>query len=61
MLFRSTSKRDGQLVQSGGRVLTVVARGATYQQAIEVAYRAAGHIAFDGMQSRGDIGQKALR
>jgi phosphoribosylamine--glycine ligase len=56
-----TSRRDGQLVTAGGRVLTVVGRGATHREAIEVAYRAAGHIAFDGMQSRGDIGQKALR
>ena len=56
-----TSRRDGQLVTSGGRVLTVVGRGATYRAAIEVAYQAAAHISFDGMQSRRDIGQKALR
>ena len=56
-----TSRRDGQLVTSGGRVLTVVGRGATHRAAIEVAYRAAAHISFDGMQSRRDIGQKALR
>ena len=56
-----TSRRDGQLVTSGGRVLTVVGRGPTYREAIDVAYRAAAHIAFDGMQSRRDIGQKALQ
>ena len=56
-----TSRRDGQLITSGGRVLTVVGRGATHRDAIDVAYRAAAHIAFDGMQSRRDIGQKALR
>lgn len=56
-----TSRRDGQLVTSGGRVLTVVGRGPTYREAIEVAYRAAAHITFDGMQLRHDIGQKALR
>ena len=56
-----TSRRAGQLVTSGGRVLTVVGRGPTYRAAIEVAYRAAAHITFDGMQLRHDIGQKALR
>lgn len=56
-----TRRRDGQLVTSGGRVLTVVGRGATYRAAIDAAYQAAAHIAFDGMQLRRDIGQKALR
>jgi phosphoribosylamine---glycine ligase len=56
-----TSRRDGQLVTSGGRVLTVVGRGATHRDAVDVAYKAAAHITFEGMQSRGDIGQKALR
>jgi phosphoribosylamine--glycine ligase len=55
-----TSRRDGQLVTSGGRVLTVVGRGPTYRDAIDVAYRAASHIHFDGMQLRTDIGRKAL-
>jgi phosphoribosylamine--glycine ligase len=57
----ATSRRNGQLITAGGRVLTVVGRGATHRDAIVVAYRAAAHIAFDGMQSRADIGQKALR
>jgi phosphoribosylamine--glycine ligase len=56
-----TSRRDGQLVTSGGRVLTVVGRGSTYRDAIDVAYRAASHIHFDGMQLRRDIGRKALK
>jgi phosphoribosylamine--glycine ligase len=50
-----------QLVTAGGRVLTVVGRGAGYQEAIDVAYRAASHIRFDGMQFRTDIGRKALK
>jgi phosphoribosylamine--glycine ligase len=54
-------KRDGQhLVTAGGRVLTVVARGATFAAAIERAYEAVGRIHFDGMQYRRDIGVKAL-
>jgi phosphoribosylamine--glycine ligase len=55
-----TSKRDSQLVTSGGRVLTVVGRGPTFSAAIEMAYRAASHIHFDGMQFRRDIGRKAI-
>ena len=55
-----TAMRDGQLVTTGGRVLTVVGRGATHRDAIEVAYRATAHIRFEGMQFRRDIGQKAL-
>jgi phosphoribosylamine--glycine ligase len=61
MVFHAgTSRRDGKLVTSGGRVLTVVGRGATHRDAIDVAYRAASHIQFDGMQFRRDIGRKAL-
>lgn len=55
-----TSQRNGQLVTAGGRVLTVVGRGSIYRDAIDVAYRAASHIHFDGMQLRRDIGRKAL-
>jgi phosphoribosylamine---glycine ligase len=55
-----TARRDGQIVTAGGRVLTVVGRGRTYRDAIDVAYRAAGEIRFDGMQYRSDIGRKAL-
>lgn len=54
-----TAVRDGELVTAGGRVLTVVGRGSTYPDAIDVAYRAAAHIHFDGMQFRTDIGRKA--
>jgi phosphoribosylamine--glycine ligase len=56
----ATSLREGQLVTSGGRVLTVVGRGAGYREAIDVAYTAASYIRFDGMQLRSDIGRKAL-
>ena len=36
-------------------------RGASYREAIDVAYHAASHIRFDGMQFRTDIGRKALQ
>ena len=56
-----TAKQGGHIVTSGGRVLTVVGRGPTHRAAIDVAYRAAAHVSFDGMQLRRDIGQKALQ
>ena len=55
-----TARRDGLVVTNGGRVLTVVGRGPTYRAAIDVAYAAASHITFEGMQYRRDIGAKAL-
>ena len=55
-----TTRRDGNIVTAGGRVLTVVGRGASHRDAIDAAYAAAGHIRFDGMQYRHDIGVKAL-
>jgi phosphoribosylamine--glycine ligase len=55
-----TAKEDGKLITAGGRVLTVVGRGGTYREAIDVAYDAASHISFPGMQLRTDIGRKNL-
>jgi phosphoribosylamine--glycine ligase len=61
MIFHAgTAWREDQIVTSGGRVLTVVGRGPTYGQAIDVAYHAAGKIQFEGMQFRRDIGRKAV-
>jgi phosphoribosylamine--glycine ligase len=51
---------SGRLVTAGGRVLTVVGRGRTYEAAIERAYAGVARVAFDGMQYRRDIGRKAL-
>ncbi len=55
-----TAMRDGVLVTAGGRVLTVVGRGSTFEVAIARAYEGVSKISFDGMQFRTDIGQKAL-
>jgi len=55
-----TAPRGSEVVTAGGRVLTVVGRGASYQDAIATAYRAVNEIRFDGMQFRTDIGKKAL-
>jgi phosphoribosylamine--glycine ligase len=49
-----------RIVTAGGRVLTVVGRGATYESAIARAYEGVSRIAFDGMQFRTDIGRKAI-
>ena len=61
LVFHAATRRsDGRLVTGGGRVLTVVGSGERFQDAIDVAYRAASCIRFDGMQRRSDIGRKAL-
>ena len=55
-----TKETNGKLFTNGGRVLTVVGRGDSYQDAIRRAYAAVGRISFEGMQYRRDIGAKAL-
>ncbi len=52
---------DGTLVTAGGRVMTVVGKGATFEAAMARTYAAVECIHFEGMQYRRDIGQKALR
>jgi phosphoribosylamine--glycine ligase len=61
VVFHAGTKRAGDaFVTSGGRVLGVTARGASFGEARERAYAAAACIAFDGMQLRRDIGARAL-
>jgi phosphoribosylamine--glycine ligase len=55
-----TARRGGQIVTTGGRVLTVVGRGADFTEAISRAYAGVKPIRFDGMHYRNDIGRKAL-
>ncbi len=52
--------RDRAVVTSGGRVLTVVARGTTFEDAIAQAYEAVGRISFPHAHHRTDIGRKAI-
>jgi phosphoribosylamine--glycine ligase len=52
---------DGQLVTSGGRVLTVTALGDSVRAAQRRAYEAAAQVRFAGQQYRKDIGFRALR
>lgn len=60
VLHAGTSMKEGQLVTAGGRVLTVVARGADFVEARTRAYEGVAAIRFDGTQYRKDIGLKAL-
>jgi phosphoribosylamine---glycine ligase len=50
----------GTPLTAGGRVLTVVGRGNTYEEATARAYDGVSRISFDGMQFRRDIGRKAF-
>jgi phosphoribosylamine--glycine ligase len=56
-----TAKRGREIVTAGGRVLTVVGRGADFAEAISRAYTGVMHISFDGMHYRRDIGKRALQ
>jgi phosphoribosylamine---glycine ligase len=60
VLHAGTALMDGEIVTAGGRVLTVVGRGPTFEAAIARAYAGVSKIAFEGMQYRRDIGAKAL-
>ncbi|MBQ4047361.1 MAG: phosphoribosylamine--glycine ligase [Clostridia bacterium] len=49
---------DGTLVTSGGRVLSVTAKGYNLDAALEKAYDSLKKISFDGMFFRSDIGRR---
>ncbi len=58
LLFHAgTAMDDGQLVTAGGRVVSVVGRGVTLDEAATTAYSALGRVHFEGMQYRRDIGK----
>ncbi|MGB9373745.1 MAG: phosphoribosylglycinamide synthetase C domain-containing protein, partial [Jiangellales bacterium] len=59
VLHAGTALRDGQVVTSGGRVLSVTGVGDDLTQARERAYEAVGHIHIAGAQHRTDIAAKA--
>lgn len=64
IVFHSGTARnpDGQLVTSGGRVLSVAATGATVESARRDAYSVIGKsIQFPGMHYRSDIGSEQIR
>lgn len=56
----ATREQDGQLVTSGGRVLTVTARGSTIAQAQTAAYRAVDMLQVEHGFHRRDIGWREV-
>lgn len=54
----ATASVDGTLVTAGGRVLSVVGRGASVADASAAAYRGVAAIDFAGRQLRSDIGRE---
>ncbi len=56
-----TQRSGGDLVTSGGRVLSVTAVAGSLAEAQKKAYAAVKLIGFEGMYYRTDIGDKALR
>jgi phosphoribosylamine--glycine ligase len=50
-----TSRRGGEIVTAGGRVLNVTGMGASIEDARDRAYAAVERIEFDGSQYRSDI------
>ena len=55
-----TALEGGATVTAGGRVLTVGARGDTFEAARAAAYQAVGRIHWRGEHHRSDIGHRAL-
>lgn len=55
-----TVREQDAVVTAGGRVLTVVGRGSSFEAAISTAYAGVSRISFRGMQYRRDIGRRAL-
>ncbi len=57
-LFHSgtTINQEGELITSGGRILSIVAQGTNYQNAFKTAYMALKKIDFKGIYYRCDIG-----
>jgi phosphoribosylamine--glycine ligase len=56
-----TAMKDGQLVNTGGRVLGVTALGGTVQEAVDLVYRAVDCISWKGMLYRRDIAHRAIK
>jgi phosphoribosylamine--glycine ligase len=55
-----TADKDGQVVTAGGRVLCATALGDSVAEAQRAAYVLAGHISWEGLFYRKDIGYRAV-
>ncbi len=53
-------KEDGTVITGGGRVLGVVAKGKTLQEAVTKAYEQVDNVKFENAYYRRDIGERAL-
>jgi phosphoribosylamine--glycine ligase len=58
--YAGTARRDGQLVSSGGRVLTVTAVGPDLATAREQAYLGVAAVHLRGAHSRSDVALRAV-
>lgn len=58
IIHAGTAIKDGKLVTNGGRVLGVVAKGKTVDDARRKAYKAVDNISWENMFYRNDIGLK---
>jgi phosphoribosylamine--glycine ligase len=56
-----TAERQGRVVTSGGRVLSVSATGSSIAEARERSYDASGRVSFEGMRYRADIAALAAK
>ncbi len=61
VVHAGTAVKDGKLVTNGGRVLNLVAKGKTLEEARTKAYKAVQSVKFENMQYRTDIGIKYLK
>ena len=59
VLHAGTARRDGEIVSSGGRVLSVVGTGCDLADARERAYHAVAYIGLEGGHYRSDIAEAA--
>ncbi len=61
LVFHGGTRKDkDRIVTAGGRVATVVGRGADFRTAIDRAYAGVDAVHFEGVHVRRDIGRKAL-
>ncbi|MCC6850037.1 MAG: phosphoribosylamine--glycine ligase [Deltaproteobacteria bacterium] len=60
LFHAGTARIGGEVVTSGGRVLTACALGADFANAIANAYEVVAGVGFRGMHYRKDIGHRAL-
>ncbi|WP_312076180.1 phosphoribosylamine--glycine ligase [Chryseobacterium sp.] len=57
LLYAGAVKKGDKIVSNGGRVLNIVATGATYDEARKKVYEDASHVHFDYSFYREDIGK----